>query len=256
MKYRLFFLFSMFAILASAQVNQVDSKGRKQGEWHKLYPNSVVYQYKGQFKDGKPVGKFYYYYESSNVKAIITHNAVESGRSMAYFYHENGNVMSYGIYRNMKKDSVWINLTPSGRLSTVETFKNDQLNGVTKVYFIPEDPDDKSQLLATTMTYKDGVLDGEYKEYFLNQKTKMKGVYVDNKQHGAWEEFHVNGQRAATYRFKHGKKHGYAIAYDESGKRLGEAFYYEGRLLEGKPLEDMLKQLEEKGISPYTMTTK
>lgn len=256
MKYSLIFLFSIITLIGTAQVNQVDSKGRKQGEWSKVYPNSIVYQYKGQFKDDKPVGKFHYYYESSNVKAIITHNAVQPGRSFAYFYHENGNVMSYGIYRGMKKDSVWINLTPSGRLSTVETYKNDLLNGITKIYFLPEDPDDKSQLLASTATYKDGILDGEYKEFFLNQKVKTKGNYVNNKQHGPWEEFHVNGNRAATYRYKDGKKHGYAIAYDESGKRLGEAFYYEGRLLEGKPLEDMLKHLEEKGISPYTMTTK
>ena len=256
MKSSLILIFSLMTFVLTAQVNQVDSKGRKQGKWEKTYPNSIVFQYRGEFKDDKPVGKFVYYYESSKVKAIIKHNEIETGRSVAFFYHENGNVMSTGIYRNMKKDSTWINMTPSGRLSTVEEYKNDKLNGVRKVYFIPEDPDDKSQLVSAEMTYKDGELHGEYKEYFLNGRTKMRGTYENNKQVGAWEEFHVNGQRSATYRFKDGKKHGYAIAYDEMGKRLGEAFYYEGQRLEGKPLEDMLKQLKEKGISPYTMTTK
>lgn len=256
MKYSLFFAMLFFSVAVFSQVNQVDSKGRKQGKWEKTYPNSIVFQYRGEFKDDKPVGKFTYYYESAKVKAIIEHNVGEPGRSVAYFYHEAGTVMSHGIYRNMKKDSVWINYAPSGRLSTVETFKNDKLNGVTKVYFIPEDPDDRSQIVASIKTFKDGVLDGEYKEYFLNGKVKMKGKYVDNKQDGAWEEFHVGGQRAATYRYSMGKKHGYQIAYDEMGKRLGEVFYYYGHRMEGKQLEDILKEMEEKGINPYTMTTK
>jgi len=164
--------------------------------------------------------------------------------------------MSAGIYRNLKKDSTWINMTPSGRLSSVEEYKNDKLNGLTKIYFIPENPDDKTEIVASELMYKDGLLQGEYKEYFLNRKIKTRGQYDNNKQHGAWEEFQVSGQRAATYRYDHGEKHGYSIAYDEMGKRLKEVFYYHGQPLEGERLEQMLKQLEEKGINPYTMTTK
>ena len=61
--------------LSIAQLNQTDSKGRKQGEWAKTYPKSRVYQYKGQFKDDKPIGTFTYYYESGKVKAVIKHDA-------------------------------------------------------------------------------------------------------------------------------------------------------------------------------------
>lgn len=256
MKFNLVAIFSLLALFSFAQVNQVDSKGRKQGIWEKTYPNSIVFQYRGEFKDDKPIGKFTYYYESSKVKAIINHNAITPGRSVAYFYHEEGTVMSYGIYRNLKKDSIWVNMTPSGRLSTVETYKNDLLDGETKVYFIPEDPEDKSQIVSTTINYKAGKLDGPYVEYFLNRRVKTKGNYVDNKQDGAWEEFHVNGNRAATYRYKNGEKHGYAIAYDTNGSRLGEVMYYHGKLMEGKPLENLLKELELNNINPYTMTTK
>lgn len=256
MKFSLAAIFALlFFGLFAQEVNQVDSKGRKQGKWEKLYPNSIVFQYKGEFKDDKPVGKFTYYYESSKVKAIINHNKFEAGRSEAFFYHENGNVMSYGIFHDMKKDSTWVNLTPSGRLSTVENYKEDKLHGETKVYFIPEDPDDKSQLISAVMNYEDGLLNGPYKEYFLNQKVKTKGKYVNHKQDGPWEEFHINGQRAATYRYKDGEKHGYAIAYDETGKRLAKAFYYYGQRLEGEQLEHKLQQLKDVGINPYTMTT-
>lgn len=256
MKSRLTLLVVLLAGFAFGQINQVDSQGRKQGKWEKTYEGSAVYQYRGQFKDDKPVGKFIYYYESSKVKAVIKHNEVEKGRSLAFFYHENGEVMSAGIYRNMKKDSIWVNFTPGGKLSTKEEFKNDKLNGVTLVYFVSEDIASPNPVVATRKIYKNGILDGDYYEYFVNGKTKMRGKYVNNKQHGPWEEFHLNGNRAITYRYNNGKKHGYQIAYDEGGKRLGEVFYYNGHLIEGERLKALLKDLEAKGINPYTMTTK
>jgi antitoxin component YwqK of YwqJK toxin-antitoxin module len=198
-----------------------------------------------------------YYYKSSKTKAVIKHNELEQGRSVAFFYHEEtGKPLSYGIYRNLKKDSVWTNFTPSGRLSNTETYKDDKLHGVKKIYFIPEEPDDKSQIVSTVMNYKEGMLHGEYKEYFLSKRLRLKGVYTDNKQTGAWEEYHVNGKRAATTRYYNGMKHGYAIAYDTSGNRLAKQFYYYGQRLEGKQLEDMLKEMEKKGVNPYTMQTK
>ena len=257
MKLNLIFLFAFIGFVSFAQVNQVDSKGRKQGKWEKVHPGTRVFMSRGEFKDNKPVGKFVYFYKSSKTKAVVNHNALRTGRSVAYLYHEStGKAMSIGIYSNLKKDSVWQNFTPSGRLSNTETYKDDKLDGIKKIYFVPEDPSDKSRIVATIMTYKAGELHGEYKEYFLSKKIKVRGNYTNNKQTGAWEEFHINGQRAATYRYDAGRKHGYAIAYDTKGARLGEAFYYYGRRLDGKPLEDMLKEIEKKGMNPYTMTTK
>ena len=257
MRFSLLFIFTIVGLAGTAQVNQVDSQGRKQGKWEKVYEGTRVYMYRGEFKDDKPVGKFVYFYKSSKTKAIINHNAIEKGRSVAFFYHEEtGKAMSYGIYRNMKKDSIWANFTPSGRLSNTETYKNDELNGVKKIYFIPEEASDKSQIVSSIMNYKDGKLNGEYKEFFLSKRTKLKGSYTDNVQSGAWEEFHINGKRASTIRYHKGMKHGYAIAYDTQGNRAGKQFYYYGRRLEGKQLEDMLNEMEKKGINPYTMQTK
>lgn len=257
MRLNLTFFFGFIGLVSFAQVNQVDSQGRKQGKWEKVHPETAVFMYRGEFKDDKPIGKFVYFYPSSKTKAIMNHNVVKTGRSVAFFYHEEtGKPMSIGIYTNMKKDSIWQNFTPSGTLSSTENFKNDKLDGQLKIYFIPEDPADKSQIVATLMTYKDGLLEGEYKEFFLTNKLKLRGNYIANKQDGAWEEFHANGQRAAMYRYKLGLKHGYAIAYDVKGTRIGEVFYYNGQKLEGKQLKDMLAEIEKKGYSPYTMQTK
>ena len=243
--------------VAFGQVNQLDAQGRKQGQWEKTYPESIVFQYRGQFKNDKPIGKFTYFYESSKVKAIINHNVGKEGRSVAYFYHENGQLMSHGVYRNMKKDSAWVNFTPAGKLSTKESFKNDKLHGVAEVYFVTNEIQSQKPVVATKKIYSNGVLEGEYFEYFVTGGVKIRGRYTKHKQDGPWEEFHLNGKRAFTYRYDMGKKHGYQIAYDESGKRLGEVFYYYGeRYDEGKQLTELLEKLKEKGVNPYTMTTK
>ena len=104
MKLNLTFLFAFIGLVSIAQVNQVDSQGRKQGKWEKVHPGTRVFIYRGEFKDDKPVGKFVYYYKSSKTKAVINHNALKKGRSVAYFYHEStGKAISIGIYNNLKK---------------------------------------------------------------------------------------------------------------------------------------------------------
>ena len=242
--------FIVGALIAFGQeINKTDSKGRKQGPWEKVYPGTRVFMYKGQFKDDRPVGKFTYFYQSSKVKAIINHDQ-GSNRSVAYFYHEEGTLMSCGIYRDLKKDSIWVNFTPSQRLSTKETYKNDSLHGMKVIFYIPEDPNDKSQRVSATYMYNNGQLDGEFKEYFLSGTVKSKGQYTDNKPSGIWEDFHPNGKRSILTRYKNGVKHGWCIAYDTNMKRIGSQYYYYGRRLEGRELDEKLKQFEKLGIDP------
>ncbi len=239
----------VFTFLGVSQINQVDAQGKKQGPWAKKYEGRNVYKYKGQFKDDKPVGKFTYYYESNKVKAIINHDE-NSNRSVAYFYHENGNLMSYGIYRDMLKDSIWLNYGQTKRISNVETYKNGKLNGKKVIYYVSSDINDKSRRLASVSFYKDDKLDGDYIEYFENQVIKVKGQYSNNKKVGVWIYNHPNGKKMNVVRYKNGQKHGWAFAYDESGKQLSKKYYYYGRILEGKKLEEKMKQMKELGINP------
>ena len=236
-------------ILLFGQINQKDAKGRKQGVWSKTYPRSKAVEYTGQFKDDKPVGTFTYYYISSKKKAEITHDAA-TGRSVATFYHETGGVMSKGIYRNLKKDSIWLNYTPSGRLSTSETYKNDVLDGKLIMYYLPEDASDRSLIVSATYMYSKGLRDGECVEYFLNGTVKMKGAYKSDKKNGVWETYHANGQKMNLLRYKDGAQHGWSYAYNTAGKEIAKQYYYYGRILEGKELTEKMAQFKALGIDP------
>lgn len=246
---KVLFIISLIFISSTSfaqEYNQVDGKGRKQGEWRKKYEDFNQYMYVGQFKDDKPVGLFIYYYTNSKVKAKVDHGD-GSGRAVAVFYHENGHKMSVGIYRDMKKDSIWTNYGPSGRLSTKETFKNDVLHGQTVVFFVPEELEDKSTRISEIFLYDNGKLEGEYTKYFENGNVHMKGQYVNGAKDGLWTEYHLNGNRAAVYSYKNGLQHGWQVAFDNKNNRIGKTYYYMGSVLSGKELEDYLKLLEENG---------
>ncbi len=233
----------------SQAVNRVDANGKKQGPWQKTYEKSRAFEYKGQFKDDKPVGTFTYFYPSTKTKAVIVHNE-KTGRSVATFYHENGVVSGKGIYKNQEKDSVWTYWGPSGKISTKETYSAGKLNGITTIYYVPELETDKSVIVAKTLNYKDGVLNGDVIEYFEGGQIKSKVSYVNGLKEGLYTINHPTGKPMLAERYKHGVQHGWTIAYDESGKEIGKKYYCNGQLLEGKRLENHLKLCKEKGINP------
>lgn len=243
------FFFTVSFLTTFGQANVTDKQGRKQGEWGKTYPGTSVYIYKGQFKDDKPIGKFVYYYKSSRTKAVIKHQE-NSNRSVAYFYHENGKMMSHGIYRDMKKDSVWVQFTTLSQLSSVETYKNGELHGKRTVYYLPEKLSDKSQRPSRIEYYKNGVLEGEVTEYFLNRKVKQRGKYQNGKKVGFWEDFHTNGKKMTTQYFRNGIRHGWAYTYDEKGMQESKNYFYFGKVLKGDKLKEKMQYLKEKGINP------
>jgi antitoxin component YwqK of YwqJK toxin-antitoxin module len=241
-------LFFTAAVVAQG-VNKTDAQGRKQGVWQKNYPKSTAFEYKGQFKDDKPVGTFTYYYPSTKVKAVIKHDE-KTGRSAALMYHESGVLFARGIYKNQLKDSVWDYFGPSGRLSKKETYLKDQLHGKTTVYYVSENPEDKRELPAKVTNYVNGVLDGEVIEYFESGTIKSKGTYVKGAKEGLFTINHPDGKKMIIERYKKGERHGWCATYDNTGKETGKKYFYYGRELEGKELEEKLRQMKALGISP------
>jgi antitoxin component YwqK of YwqJK toxin-antitoxin module len=241
MKLLLFGFIALFSV--SRAQNITDASGKKQGYWSKKYPGVNVFQYKGQFKDDKPIGTFTYYYPSSKLKAVIKH-IPGTNRSEAVYYHENGFVMSKGIFINLKKDSVWCNYGPSGRLSNKETYKDDLLDGFKTVYYVPEDPNDRSQFVLSLATYVQGKLNGEYTEYFEGGAVKVKGSYDMDRKSGLWTTNDVTGFKMCEEGYRNGVKHGWSMAFDENGKIIGKQYYLDGRHIQGKELETRINQLK------------
>ncbi len=243
------FLTLLLSVFSFGQINKTDAKGLKQGVWEKKYPKSSILEYKGQFKDGKPIGTFTYMYSSNKLKAKVSHDE-KTGRSVALMYHENGILSAQGIYKKGLKDSIWEYYMPSGRISTKETYLNDKLNGLTTIYYVPEVITDKSVKIVKTEMYKNGILDGEVKEFFDTGITKSSVKYIAGVKEGFKVTNHANGKPMMKEHFVKGVQHGWQFAYDESGKETNKLYFCFGKKLEGKKLDDRLKQCKAKGIDP------
>lgn len=235
--------------VSSGQINQTDAQGRKQGQWIKKYPNSSVVMYQGTFKNDKPVGTFTYNYKSNKVKAIIKHDE-KTSRSEALYYYENGRLMSKGIYRNMKKDSVWVSFNEQGRITMTETYKDDLLHGEKQLYYIPDDPENNTEVVISVYNYANGNPDGKFVEYYPNKVVRKTGQFKNNQRDGKWIHYELNGSKMIEENYYQGKLHGWYIGYDQNGKEGQRTYYYHGNLVEGERLKNLLQQMKEKGISP------
>jgi antitoxin component YwqK of YwqJK toxin-antitoxin module len=246
---RLTVIFFLFTLQLFAQkVNQTDEKGLKQGIWRKYHSNGRL-EYEGTFIDGKPSGIFKYFYDDGRKKALIEHN-LKTGRSLANFFHQNGQMMSGGIYRNQQKDSTWVTFTESGIISEISNYQNNLLHGPKTTYYISGLENSNGRIVYTKSNYKNGNLDGEYIEFFMDGLKKLQTFYVDGKLQGMYTEYNRSGVKSTMFRYKNGLKHGYGAAYDEKGKEIKTVYYYKGRYLEGKELERHLNYCKSKGIDP------
>ena len=236
-------------VLSFGQINQTDAQGRKQGQWLKKYPNSSVIMYQGSFKNDKPVGTFTYNYQSNKVKAIVKHDE-KTSRSEALYYYENGKVMSKGIYLNMKKDSVWVSFNEQGRVTMIEAYKNDLLHGKKQLFYIPDDPDNHSEVVISEYNYTNGQPDGKFVEYYPNKVVRKTGQFKDNQREGKWIHYELNGNKMIEENYYFGKLHGWYIGYDQNGKEGQRTYYYHGNQVEGERLQKLLQEMKEKGINP------
>jgi len=86
-------------------INQVDAQGLKQGFWVKNYANGQI-NYEGHFRDGRPAKLMTRYYDNGDVKSTFVYFDNDKACA-AHIFYEDSVMMSQGLYREEKKDSIW-----------------------------------------------------------------------------------------------------------------------------------------------------
>lgn len=245
------FIFSCFTFIqvAQGQLNQTDAKGRKQGPWQKNYPGTNVMQYKGAFKDDKPIGTFIYYFESGQKKAELQHG-LPGGVTAAFLFFENGQLLSDGFYKGEKKDSLWYNYAPSGELMSAENYKLDQLHGKSTYYFKEGQFLEQKLQVQKVVHYTNGKLDGAYKEYFYNGKAKLEGTYQQGQRIGLWTEYYNTGQVMTKVNYQRDLPHGWMTYFDKLGNTKKRVMYRDGYALTDKELKAFLERCKAQNLDP------
>jgi antitoxin component YwqK of YwqJK toxin-antitoxin module len=174
-----------FAFAQSANSNQTDKQGLKQGKWNKTDASGrLIYQ--GEFIDDKPVGKFVYYDSTGKVKAISEFS--ENGtRAYATTFNRMGKKSSEGLYLNEKREGNWKFYNEEEILLSEENYENGIASGIWKNYY-------QNGNLLEEITYKNGKKDGPWKQYFHDGPEKLRATYRNGKLEGLATFFHPNGR--------------------------------------------------------------
>ena len=238
----------IFPFFCFSQTNTIDKKGLKQGVWAKYYPDNKTPIYTGQFLDNKPIGEFRYFFPSGKVKAIIQHQA-KNNLSYARLYFENEQLMAEGRYKEMKKDSLWINYNSQGFIISREIYALDKLNGLRVTYYLEGQGEDEEKML-TIENYKDSLLDGSFESFFIKGNIHKQGNYIKGNKEGIWLIYNPDGQLASKANYKNDVLHGWSYAYNSKGVELKKLMFKNGTALLGDELKKYLSFCEKNGIDP------
>jgi antitoxin component YwqK of YwqJK toxin-antitoxin module len=209
--------------LGNMHINAVDELGRKQGEWT-VYDGYGGLKYKGTYVDGKPKGKFIYYYPTGEIQAEVKNIDLGKVRYVQMF-HANGKLMAEGKYVNQTKDSIWNYYNGSdGSLSLVEYYENAVRQGEWKTYY-------PSGQVMEIIPYKDGRKQGSWIQYFTDGNIKAKGTYKDDKMDGLYVLNHLNGNVEVSGTYQNDQKDGIWVYLNEIGELQKKEIYKSGVLI-------------------------
>lgn len=206
------FVFTFFLVFEamSQKINQVNKEGNRIGLWKKEYPNGKM-RYTGTFNDGKEVGTFKFYKNtSSNLPHIVKEYVPGTNEAMVKFYNYDGKLKTKGKMIGKEREGAWIYYFTNGNIFSEEFYRNGKLDGVVKNYYSNKNLTEETVykdglkngvskvytergILIEEVIYVNGKLNGPAKYYDLKGKIKEEGVYKDNTREGKWE-FYIDGE--------------------------------------------------------------
>jgi len=211
--------------------NQTDASQLKQGYWKKTFPSGKL-MYKGFFKNDKPVGLMYRYYETGALKAVINYDA-KSEYAHAKLLYEDGQVAAEGVFFNSLKDSTWKYYSYYDRsLTARETYRKGARHGLMINYY-------NNGSISEKLEWINNKKDGNWEQYFKSGILKMKGGYADNKLEGVFLVNYEDGKPYLKGKYANDQRQGKWTFLKEDGTVEAEMEY-----LNGKPVND--DQLNEK----------
>lgn len=157
-------------VLAQDTINQLDSKGLKNGYWRGFYEDTKNLRYEGQFKNGIEIGTFKFY-DNTKKKNLISTRKFQAN-NVAYTIIYNGNFkVSEGKTIDKKREGKYLTYHYiQTQVMTEEFYKNDLLHGLRKVFY-------KSGEIAEECMYENGKRNGFYKKYAENGKILEESNY-------------------------------------------------------------------------------
>ena len=183
------------------KINQFNEAHQRTGIWKKYYPNKKI-RYSGTFKNGKEVGIFKFYNNSSFKYPIVIKSYSETSDTISVqFFSVKGVLESNGTLVGKKREGKWNYFFSDGSILSEENYKENKLEGVLKNYY-------PNGTITEITIYKNGLKEGVSKKY------SSKGVLIEeitfekNKPNGMAKYFELNGNLKEAGIYKNGNRVG------------------------------------------------
>lgn len=136
-------------------------------------------------------------------------------------YYSSGKVSSEGAFDDVKnKQGEWKYYYPNGVLKETSTFKDDELQGTTHVYF-------DNGHTSMEIPYTNGKKEGEERAYFYNGVLRRKVNYKDGNREGEQWLYNYKSQLMEIASYKADKLHGITRTFYPNGKVKDSLHYAE-----------------------------
>lgn len=197
---------------------EYDEKGGVKSS--KIYNNGVITGEGIVQKNGKKDGKWILYYDSGKILGV---GEFKNGKKIGYwkFYFENGLVESEGNYtQNGKQDGIWKEYFSHGGLSEEVNYYEGLYDGKFTAY-------DDSGLVVVEGNFKEDYEEGEW--IYVNGNITMKGSYIEGLKNGEWRTYYNDKQIVFKGSFQNGIPVGEHLYWYENGTLMKFGNYKSGR---------------------------
>jgi len=199
--------------------NVFNASNKREGVWIRVYKtNPKVMYYKGSFKNGVPTGVFEFYNDKGLLKSTVNHIQDTTINDVVNYYADGKTLNSKGRYVGKvvarkwerQKQGKWEFFDADGRLIRFENYKDNLLNGESKVYYA-------NGQVSHEMMYLGDKMNGPFTEYTIEGKVSKKGAYKNGIYDGNIVVNYDSGKKKEEGKFVNGMREGGWNFYLETG---------------------------------------
>lgn len=214
--------------------NEVDSKGLRQGEWAKKYPNGR-YRYVATFRDGKPVGEVKRFYPNGHLSVLMAYDTDSDTCRVETFHESTGKRESLGQYVRGKREGRWVICNDDGRPLEVSNYSHGKLHGQQSLLY------DDGRLFSLT-TWVDSLREGPFVRYFPSGAKRTEANYHAGELDGKYRTWGADGKVTEEGQYANGVQVGrWHIRHPEAGGVEGDIVYDKHGLVINKAEADSLQ---------------
>ena len=182
-------------------------EGKPVGEWKYFYPGGKLEQAGKYSASGKMTGQWKWYYENEDLMMEEGYrNGLRDGIHTEY--DESGNIVEEGEFLNDLEEGPWITL--SGDYFEKGTYRDGLKTGKWSSWYLSRSENTTDSILRFTGNFVDDIPEGEQLYYWDNGKIKDKGSYIAGRKDGDWIKYNSDRMPFLVITYQNGAE----IRYD------------------------------------------